>query len=605
MAYSQEYDKLGVNLTSGGAFVNIVEHTNRYQNVVSFDEKGWPQSDFEMVIMDNRPVAEWEGRIDDPDEYRVDYSGTYECSFKGQAIVESIWSDSNIENIRYDEQTNTTYFELVIPSPSENHSFTYLTFTNTKRLPEGENNTGITDLKVMRPGYDLDTDKIFTDEYLELCRAADFVCYRFYNTQNIWMGEPEFPQKTIWENRKTPEDACQLPMTNMNGKRDAWCWEYIIKLANILNKDIWLNIRISCDSNYVRELAKMLKNDLNESINIYVENSNEVWAADWNTHGPYNQAQADYFGIGFNENYARRTVELSDIFAQVFGKDAINDRIRIILAGQQAYSERSDIHLNYIDKNIGEPRKYIYATSTALYFRSEYPQGSIEEILEGMHEDIYSQINDPNDASYRHNHLEKASVWELPGGCTSYEGGPHIPSGGNLENLDNQILVHRTEEMGNILIKNYTDAWFDIGGGLACYFTLWSGYNRYGCWGLTDDYTKPYRNHKMQAIRNMIGEWEETGVYEFRKRQAKISYGNYPDPFSVSTEIFFSISDLAEVKIELYDVYGNRIEKLYDGIMLPGEHSINFSPEKNSSAIYFYKIRINNELYTGKCIYLK
>ena len=54
------------------------------------------------------------------------------------------------------------------------------------------------------------------------------------------------------------------------------------------------------------------------------------------------------------------------------------------------------------------------------------------------------------------------------------------------------------------------------------YFTLSSAYNRYGCWGLTDDYTNPERNYKMQAMRNILNkaasisktnEWKTISIY--------------------------------------------------------------------------------------------
>lgn len=498
--------EMGVNLVDDGAFTNIINHTVRYSNASGYTEFGWPTSDFDLVLMDGRPAAEWTGNIDDPEQYRVDYSGTYKASFLGLADVTVSGTNVTLENLRYDDQTNTTYFELIVGGHDEpNHGLVFLSFKNTRISPKAMNNSGISNLKVMRPGYELDTKKTFSDEYIALCKAADFACYRYYNVQNIWNGEPTYPAKTTWENRKTPLDAAQVNMQQLNNKRDGWCWEYIVELSNILNKDIWINIHMSCDSNYVAELANFLLDNLNENINIYIENSNEVWSPTQATHGPYNKAEADYYGITFDQNYARRTVELSNWFGNVFGSGAINNRVRVILAGQHAYNGRSDIHLNYINDNIGEPKEYIYATSTALYFQTDSPSSNdLNTINDGMIADISNQVASVQSSTYRLNHINKAKDWGLVGGCTSYEGGPHVPSGGGLDNLDNLINSHRTEEMGNVLKYNYQEGWDNIGGGLAMHFTLSSSYNRYGCWGLTDDYTKPDRNYKMQAIRDII-----------------------------------------------------------------------------------------------------
>ncbi len=74
--------------------------------------------------------------------------------------------------------------------------------------------------------------KHFTDEYITLCKSADFACYRFYNVQNIWSGEPIYPKKTKWEYRKTPLDAAQQDMSNFKRKERWMELEYIIELTN-------------------------------------------------------------------------------------------------------------------------------------------------------------------------------------------------------------------------------------------------------------------------------------------------------------------------------------------------------------------------------------
>lgn len=543
---------LGVNVVNDGAFVNIVNQTNRYNNATGFDSNGWPTSNFSLVVLDGRPVAEWSGSIDDPEEYRVDYSGVYKGSFEGMADLSVSGTAVSLNNINYNSSTNITSFELNLGGYGDNnHGFVVLTFNNTKRTANSSANSGISKLKINRPGYDLENNQIFTNEYISLCKAADFNCYRFYNVQNIWEGEPKYPAKSIWQNRKLPEDASQIDMSKLNGKKDGWCWEYIVALANILNRDIWINIHISCDSNYVAELGKFLNDKLNKSINIYVENSNEVWSPTQLTHGPYNKAEADFYKINFNQNYARRCVELSNWFANIFGKNEINKRIRIILAGQQAYNGRSDLHLNYIKNTFGEPKEFIYATSTALYFNTSKPKSNdINEINEGMLSEINNQIEIDTLPTYRQNHIKKAKDWGLVGGCTSYEGGPHVPASGGLDNLANLINSHRTEKMGEVLKYNYKEAWNDLGGGLAMQFTLASAYNRYGCWGLTDDYTNPERNYKMKAMRELLSKSSEVNI---KNNLLNI----YPNP--ANDVIYFNFVINSDVII--YDLLGNIVLK--------------------------------------------
>ena len=119
-------------------------------------------------------------------------------------------SGAQIQNTSYDSITNTTYFTINVPQTiGANHGFLYMTFSATRRAPSSPPNSGISALKVMRPGYSLTTNKIFTDEYIALLKAADFACYRFYGVQNVWDAEPTYPAVSPWNMRKTPNDACR------------------------------------------------------------------------------------------------------------------------------------------------------------------------------------------------------------------------------------------------------------------------------------------------------------------------------------------------------------------------------------------------------------
>ncbi len=581
---------LGVNLVDDGAFVNMMNHTNRFSNASGYDELGWPLSDFDLVLMDGRPVAEWNGEIDDPEHYRVDYSGIYKCSFKGLADVNAWGTSVELINKLYVPENNTTYFELNVGGyPNDNHGLVFLDFTNTQRTSDSELSTGITNLKVMRPGYELNTTQTFTNEFIALCKAADFACYRFYNVQNIWDGEPVFPDITPWEKRKTPLDATQSEMTQLNGKKDGWCWEYIIELANILDKDIWICLHISCDSNYVANLANMLKNNLKSNIKIYVENSNEVWSEQQATHGPYNHAQAEFYNLSFMENYARRTVELSNWFAKVFGKNEINKRIRVILAGQQVWPGRNESHLQYIQSHFDEPNKFIYAISTALYFQSTNAESTDPvEINQGMTAEINDQTNNPENSFYRKNHTNLANQWGLIGGCTSYEGGAHLPAGGGTDNLAAQILAHRTIEMKGVMKLNYLEGWKNIGGGLALVFTLASSYTRYGCWGLTDDVKYPDRNYKMQAARDIIGSYTAIEETEINNELNLI----YPNPASDFIEISLkrcptSSRCRTSEDICIFNSYG---EKVLSEKAVPANSKQRISISNLPAGVYYMKI---------------
>ena len=65
---------------------------------------------------------------------------------------------------------------------------------------------------------------------------------------------------------------------------------------------------------------------------------------------------------------------------------------------------------------------------------------------------------------------------------------------------------------------------------------------------------------------------------------------NYPNPFNPSTIISYSLPEEAKVKIEIYNLLGQKVAALVDGIEIAGNHSVTWNARNFSSGIYFYKI---------------
>jgi hypothetical protein len=86
--------------------------------------------------------------------------------------------------------------------------------------------------------------------------------------------------------------------------------------------------------------------------------------------------------------------------------------------------------------------------------------------------------------------------------------------------------------------------------------------------------------------------------------------GNYPNPFNPATIIDFIIPHRSNVKIEIYDLLGRKINTLFDGMLEAGEHkmewnSLNDFGEHLSSGIYLFRIYHNNKSVNGKMVLLK
>ena len=65
---------------------------------------------------------------------------------------------------------------------------------------------------------------------------------------------------------------------------------------------------------------------------------------------------------------------------------------------------------------------------------------------------------------------------------------------------------------------------------------------------------------------------------------------NYPNPFNPSTKIEFVLPKSSDVRIEVYNTAGQKVQTLVTEKMAVGRHHIEFTAENLSSGIYFYRI---------------
>jgi len=576
--------QLGINISlpeRGGTFVDIAKENYRWSKAgtgaalasTDVDSSGWPKIDVNFVL-DQRPVAEWASSVDDPEGYHLDLRGTYLCALQGRASVRST-GQGTVQNAVYDSASNSTTFNFVVTdAPAAGGGFINLEFTNTRRTWQSATGSGFTKFRMNRPGYPLSTAKVFTDDFLSALTGVNFSAIRTMPFTNPNGTDPVYPGTISWNLRKLPTDAGQNGMPVI-GKPGGAAWEYVILLANTVNKDIWINVPISADAGYVHQLAQLFKDSLKSNLHIYVESSNEVWnTAPGYEQSAYNLAWAQTLGITDQQNHARRAVQLAMVFDTVFGAGSLNNRVRVVLCSHQPMLKWwVDPMLQYINTNFGPPKNYIWAIGCQTYFSGGADAGeNAAKILADCHLSIAGQIDDAagvNQAG-RKQWIAKAASYGLTGGFVSYEGGPDH-GGGSTTNIANRILAERDSLMGELLKFNYDTAFLALGGALAMQFTLSSGYNRYGCWGLTDDIAHPGRNYKYNAIRSIVGAPTPT------ERTQTLSPGIniHPNPVSGSAVIRLGGNAGFPERIVIFDLQGSRVadlaprERVWDASRVP------------------------------------
>jgi len=80
---------------------------------------------------------------------------------------------------------------------------------------------------------------------------------------------------------------------------------------------------------------------------------------------------------------------------------------------------------------------------------------------------------------------------------------------------------------------------------------------------------------------------------------------NYPNPFNPSTNIQFSITQLANVSLKIYDVLGREITVLVNEIKAPGTHEIIWDASNFASGIYFSVLKTGEMSITKSMLLLK
>ena len=80
---------------------------------------------------------------------------------------------------------------------------------------------------------------------------------------------------------------------------------------------------------------------------------------------------------------------------------------------------------------------------------------------------------------------------------------------------------------------------------------------------------------------------------------------NYPNPFNPSTVIQYEVKEPGLVKLEVYNILGNKVKDLVNEVKGTGLYNVVFEAGNLSSGIYIYKINVNNYSAIQKMSFLK
>ena len=117
-------------------------------------------------------------------------------------------------------------------------------------------------------------------------------------------------------------------------------------------------------------------------------------------------------------------------------------------------------------------------------------------------------------------------------------------------------------------------------------------------------------NYDLDGILRPQGLAWDIGAYEYTTATAINSdptkeirlLQNYPNPFKSNTSIAYSLPENSDVDISLYNVTGRKVQTLYEGHQIAGEHTLDVELNNIEAGVFFFKLEAGTYKSINKCI---
>ncbi len=111
--------------------------------------------------------------------------------------------------------------------------------------------------------------------------------------------------------------------------------------------------------------------------------------------------------------------------------------------------------------------------------------------------------------------------------------------------------------------------------------------------------------YRLKQIDN-DGQYEYSDIVEVDvvPNQYELSQ-NYPNPFNPSTTIRFSLPKQTQLKINIYNMLGEQVATIAEGMYESGYHKVTFDASNLPSGTYIYRLQSNDFVQVKKMILLK
>ncbi len=80
---------------------------------------------------------------------------------------------------------------------------------------------------------------------------------------------------------------------------------------------------------------------------------------------------------------------------------------------------------------------------------------------------------------------------------------------------------------------------------------------------------------------------------------------NYPNPFNPSTQITYNMPEAGHVTLSVYNLIGEKVVDLVNGVQEAGAHTVNFNAKNLASGTYIYRVNVNGNSISKKMMLMK
>lgn len=101
---------------------------------------------------------------------------------------------------------------------------------------------------------------------------------------------------------------------------------------------------------------------------------------------------------------------------------------------------------------------------------------------------------------------------------------------------------------------------------------------------------------------------KSTGILDIYTNQIPdrfILLQNHPNPFNPTTKIRFGVPKAAEVRVEVYNILGEKVATVWNGYLAAGYHSVDFNAANLPSGVYIYQLQAEGFVEVKRMILMK